>query len=110
ACLGLRAMWVRSYWRTDAFDLRITLAPQGDGSVLWRHVKLWSSRGGFILRWERHWYRNAQPTRKRMEWITAEPGTYYDHHERWRALWLFEVDFGARGHGRVDAWGEDVQS
>ncbi len=105
--IATAGLWLRSYWRADAFDVRVTLDRQADGTILWRHFKLWSSRGGLIARWERHWYTAALPKRKAFDWITAKPGTYYDHRDRWEGLYLFRADFGARGRGRVDVNGDE---
>ena len=109
--LLLSLLWVRSYWTMDALDLRLVFAPQPDDHFLWRHAKVWSSRGGIIFRWERHWYTDATPPHKpRLAWITAEPGTHYDHYNVWEPLHLFLVAFDARGSGNVRRNGEDPDS
>ena len=109
--LLLSLLWVRSYWIMDALDLRLNFARQSDGLFLWRHAKVWSSRGGIIFRWERHHYTDATPpTKPLFAWITAEPGTHYDHMDSWEPLRLFEVDFGARGGGSVRQNGDDPAS
>jgi hypothetical protein len=92
--IATAGMWIRSYWRTDAFDVGVTLERQSDGTVLWRHFKIWSSRGGLIARWERHWCTAALPKRKAFDWITAEPGTYYDNRNSWEGLYLFRAVAG----------------
>src|SRR5688500_14189567 len=74
--------WVRSYWRADVIDVRQRFSRGEDGVWVWRHLKLWSSVGGLIIRWERHAWHDATPAtawRPVLGWKSVEPGTDYDH-------------------------------
>jgi hypothetical protein len=109
----LLALWTRSYWRTDALDLRVTYHPIEPGGFYWRHVKLWSSRGGYILRWERHTFTAARPAdHPPLDWITAPSGEYYDYgaDEFWLPLHHFSADYAARGGMSVRRDGRDPDS
>jgi len=107
----LSLLWVRSYWRMDALDLRLHFGRQDDGLFFWRHAKVWSSRGGIIFRWERHWYTNATPPHKPvLGWITGDPGTHYDHYNVWEPLHLFTVESDVHGSSSVLEDGDDPNS
>src|SRR5687768_13781424 len=82
ASVLLLVAWVRSYRRADVIDLRQRFSRGDDGVWVWRHLKLWSSMGGLILRWERHAWHDATPARAWrpvVGWKSVEPGTDYDH-------------------------------
>src|SRR5438132_1391691 len=93
--ISLTGLWARSYSTMDALDWRINFKMLDDGRFLWRHFKAWSSRGGLIVRWETHWFSDAQPTDKPLiGWITAAPGTHYDNYDPWEPLRDFHIDRG----------------
>jgi hypothetical protein len=109
----LLALWARSYWRTDALDVRVTFRPVDPDGFYWRHVKLWSSRGGYILRWERHTFTAARPAdHPPVDWITAPVGEHYDYgsDEQWLPLHFFQAEYGATGGGSVRRDGRDPKS
>jgi hypothetical protein len=90
------ALWARSYWRVDVVDLRTRYGQEANRDWVWRHLKTWSSMGGFIVRWERHTWTNATPRkgveRPRFGWTSARTGTDHDPGDWVGPLHTFSID------------------